>query len=136
LDDDLKKEIRKIALQNAVEHDGKTKDKVVLSKSLGTIPELKNNVKDVIPEIASIVSQINGMSIEEQKTEIQNNFPEILDVKENVKEERVGLPPLEGAENGKVVTRFIVPKAVTEGSIFNRFKSWFGYDQEEYEEEE
>jgi len=106
LDDDLKKEIRKIALQNAVEHDGKTKDKVVLSKSLGTIPELKNNVKEVIPEIASIVSQVNGMSIEEQKTEIQNNFPEILDVKENVKEERVGLPPLEGAEQGKVVTRF------------------------------
>lgn len=106
MDDDLKKEIRKIALQNAVEHDGKTKDKVVLSKSLGTIHELKNNVKEVIPEIASIVSQVNGMSIEEQKTEIQNNFPEILDVKENVKEERVGLPPLEGAEQGKVVTRF------------------------------
>ena len=104
--DDLKKEIRKIALQNAVEHDGKTKDKVVLSKSLGTIPKLKNNVKEVIPEIASIVSQVNSMSIEEQKTEIQNNFPEILDVKENVKEERVGLPPLEGAEQGKVVTRF------------------------------
>ena len=106
MDDDLKKEIRKIALQNAVEHDGKTKDKVVLSKSLGTIPELKNNVKEAIPEIASIVSQVNDMSIEEQKTEIQNNFPEILDVKENVKEERVGLPPLEGAEQGKVVTRF------------------------------
>ena len=106
MNDDLKKGIRKIALQNAVEHDGKTKDKVVLSKSLGTIPELKNNVKEVIPEIASIVSQVNSMSIEEQKTEIQNNFPEILDVKENVKEERVGLPPLEGAEQGKVVTRF------------------------------
>ena len=106
MDDDLKKEIRKIALQNAVEHNGKTKDKVVLSKSLGTIPELKNNVKEVIPEIASIVSQVNGMSIEEQKTEIQNNFPEIFDVKENVKKERVGLPPLEGAEQGKVVTRF------------------------------
>ena len=103
--DDLKKEIRKIALQNAVEHDGKTKDKVVLSKSLRTIPELRNNVKEVIPKIASIVSQVNGMSIEEQKTEIQNNFPEILDVKENVKKERVGLPPLEGAEQGKVVTR-------------------------------
>ena len=45
MDDNLKKEIRKIALQNAFEHDGKTKDKAVLSKSLGTIPELKNNVK-------------------------------------------------------------------------------------------
>jgi len=106
LDDDLKKEIRKIALQNAVEHDGKTKDKVVLSKSLGTIHELKNNVKEAIPEIASIVSQVNGMSIEEQKTQIQNDFPEILDVKEKVKEEREGLPPLENAEQGKVVTRF------------------------------
>ena len=106
MDDNLKKEIRKIALQNAVEHDGKTKDKVVLSKSLGTIPELKNNVNEAIPEIASVVSQVNDMSIEEQKTEIQNNFPEIFDVKENVKEERVGLPPLEGAEQGKVVTRF------------------------------
>ena len=62
----LKKEIRKIALQNAVEHDGKTKEKIVLSKSLGTIPELKNNVKEAIPEIASIVSQVNGVSIEEQ----------------------------------------------------------------------
>ena len=44
MDDNLKKEIRKIALQNAAEHDGKTNDKVVLSKSLGTIPELKSNV--------------------------------------------------------------------------------------------
>ena len=63
MDDNLKKEIRKIALQNAVEHDGKTKDKAILSKSLGTIPELKSNVKDAIPEIASIVSQVNEMSI-------------------------------------------------------------------------
>jgi len=106
LDDNLKKEIRKIALQNAVEHDGKTNDKVVLSKSLGTIPELRNNVKGAIPEIASIVSQVNDMSVEEQKTEIENNFPELLNVKEKPKEERVGLPPLEGAEHGKVVTRF------------------------------
>ena len=59
MDDNLKKEIRKIALQNAVEHDGKTNDKVVLSKSLGTISELRNNIKDTIPEIASIVSQVH-----------------------------------------------------------------------------
>ena len=98
MDDNLKKEIRKIALQNAIEHDGKTKEKAVLSKSLGTIHELKNNVKEAIPEISSIVSQVNDMSIDEQKTEIQNNFPEILDVKEKIKKEREGLPPLEGAE--------------------------------------
>jgi len=36
---------------------------------------------------------------------------------------------------GGIVTRFIVPKSVTEGSIFNRLKSWLGYDQDEEEEE-
>ena len=36
---------------------------------------------------------------------------------------------------GGIVTRFIVPKSVTEGSVFNRLKSWFGYDQEEEEED-
>ena len=34
---------------------------------------------------------------------------------------------------GGIVTRFIVPKSVTEGSVFNRLKSWFGYDEEEEE---
>ncbi len=57
MNDDLRKEIRKVSLQNAFEHDGKTKDKIVLSKILGIVPELKNNIKDIIPEIASIVSQ-------------------------------------------------------------------------------
>ena len=37
---------------------------------------------------------------------------------------------------GGVITRFVIPKSITEGSIFDRFKSWFGYGQEEYEEEE
>ena len=37
---------------------------------------------------------------------------------------------------GGAITRFVIPKSVTEGSVFSRFKSWFGYDQEEYEEEE
>ena len=106
LDNDLKKEIRKFALQNAVEHDGGTKDKIVLSKVLGSFPELKNKVKDVMPEIASIVSEVNSIPIEQQKIEIENNFPEILKVKEKVKEDRIGLPPLEDAEQGNVVTRF------------------------------
>ena len=106
LDNDLKKEIRKFALQNAVEHNGGTKDKIVLSKVLGSFPELKNKVKDIIPEIASIVSEVNSIPIEQQKIEIENNFPEILKVKKKVKEDRIGLPPLEDAEQGNVVTRF------------------------------
>ena len=37
---------------------------------------------------------------------------------------------------GGAITRFIIPKSITEGSIFSRLKSLFGYDKEEYEEED
>jgi glutamyl-tRNA synthetase len=39
-----------------------------------------------------------------QKEELESRYPELLVVKP--KQERVGLPPLEGAEEGKVITRF------------------------------
>ena len=105
MDDDLKKEIRKIALQNAVEHDGQTRNKIVLSKILGTKPDLRSKVNDIIKEISSIVDDVNKISLTEQKLEIEKEFPEILVPKEKQKQ-REGLPPLEGAEQGKVITRF------------------------------
>ena len=36
---------------------------------------------------------------------------------------------------GGIITRAVIPKSITEGSILNRIKSLFGYDQEEEEEE-
>jgi len=106
LDDELKNDIRKIALQNAFEHDGKTKDKVVLSKILGTKPEFRNKVKEIIEDISKIVEEVNNLSQEEQKSEIEKSFPELLKVKEKPKAEVPSFPPLEGAEKGNVVTRF------------------------------
>jgi len=105
LDEEIRKEIRKTALQNAYDHEGKTQDKVVLAKILGTKPEFRTRVKEIVGDIAEIVSVVNHMSFEEQKKEIEENFPEILIPKEKI-EEREGLPPLKGAEQGKVITRF------------------------------
>ncbi len=105
MDEELKKEIRKIALQNAAEHEGQTKDKIVLSKILGSKPELRSKVKEITSEITLIVNEINKLSPSEQKSEIENKFPEILIPKER-QEEREGLPPLDDAEKGKVITRF------------------------------
>jgi len=105
MDEELKKEIRKMALQNAFEHGGQTQDKVILGKILGTKPEFRNKVKEITGDISEIVATVNQLSSEEQKKEIEENFPEILAPKEKVKE-REGLPELEGAEQGKVVTRF------------------------------
>ena len=105
MDDNLKKEVRKIALQNAYEHGGDTKDKIVLSKVLGTQPELRSKVKEIIGEISQIVSDINQKSLQEQQKEIEENFPDLLKPKEK-KEEKEGLPPLENAKQGQVITRF------------------------------
>ena len=104
MDDELKRVIRGIALLNASEHDGKTRNDSVISKVIGAKPELRGKIKEVIPLIGEIVSEINKLSLSSQKAELDNSFPHLLVTKP--KQERSGLPPLEGAEHGKVVTRF------------------------------
>jgi len=105
LDEDLANEIRKCALQNAIEHDGKTKDKIVLSKILGNRPDLRNSVKEIIKEITDIVSDVNNIPLSKQISEIKSNYPELLRKTEKKIEEKTGLPPLEDVVQG-IVTRF------------------------------
>jgi glutamyl-tRNA synthetase len=105
MDEEIRKEIRKMALQNAFEHGGETRDKIILGKILGTKPEFRNKVNEISGDISEIVSTINQLSLEEQEKEIKENFPEILVPKEKI-EEREGLPELKDAEQGKVITRF------------------------------
>ena len=62
-----------------------------------------------------------GYDVKEEATEIKKNLFESRD--------SIITLVLAGVVGG-VITRFLIPKSVTEGSIFNRFKSWFGYDQE------
>ncbi len=106
MDEDLVNEIRKCALQNAVEHEGKTKDKIVLSKILGSRPDLRSKVKDIIKELSAIVSEVNNIPLTKQMSEIESKYPELLIKTEKKIEEKTGLPPLEDAVQGKVVTRF------------------------------
>ena len=57
---------------------------------------------------------------------------EAKEVKKNLVENRDTfiLLVLAGVVGG-AITRFVIPKSITEGSIFDRFKSWFGKDYEE-----
>jgi glutamyl-tRNA synthetase len=105
LDEETVNEIRKAALQNAFEHEGKTQEKIILAKILGVKPEYRTKVKEIIGDISKIVSEVNQLSVDQQKKEIDEKFPEVLVPKEKAVE-REGLPPLEKAEHGKVVTRF------------------------------
>ena len=103
--DELIVEIRRTALQNAYEHEGKTQDKIVLAKILGTKPEYRTKAKEIIDLISKTVALVNQLTAEQQLDEIKEKFPEILSPKEKA-EEREGLPPLSSAETGKVITRF------------------------------
>jgi len=105
MDEELRKEIRKMSLQNAFEHGGETRDKIILGKILGTKADLRSRVKEISPEISEIVASVNQLSSEAQEKEIKENFPEVLAPKEKIVE-REGLPELKDAEHGKVTTRF------------------------------
>ncbi len=103
--DEITTKIRKIALQNAVEHGGKTQDKIVLAKILASEPQFRSRVKEIMPQILLVVSSVNDLGLEQQRKTIESEFPGLLAEKPK-KEEREGLPPLEGAQHGSVVTRF------------------------------
>ena len=102
---EVRDKILKAALQNALDH-GKTQDKIVLGKILGTEPSLRTQVKEIMPDIIEIVNSVNQMSQDQIRRQIQDKFPDLLAERPKKQEEREGLPPLEGAEQGKVVTRF------------------------------
>ena len=104
MDEELKRVIRGISLLNAYEHDGKTRNDSIISKVIGTNPEFRSRIKEIIPLISEEVINVNKLSVESQKEELASKYPELLVVKP--KHERVGLPPLEAAEQGKVITRF------------------------------
>ena len=57
---------------------------------------------------------------------------EVTEVKKNLFENRDSFIMLVVAGVvGGIITRAVIPKSITEGSILNRIKSWFGYDEEE-----
>jgi len=68
-----------------------------------------------------------GYDVKEEATEVKKNLFE--------KRDSFILLVVAGVVGG-IITRAVIPKSITEGSVLGRFKSWFGYDQEEYEEEE
>ena len=98
--------IRRLALLNAINYGGKAQFQPVLGKLLTERPQLKARVKEIIPIVAEIVKAVNKLSLEEQRREIEEKWPEAL-VKEKVEEAEKGLPPLPNVEKYKrVVTRF------------------------------
>ena len=100
---DIKKAIRKYALQNAIRYEGKANPGNIIGKVIGENPELKTKGKELMKEIQQIVKEVNKLGIEKQTAELEKLAPELLEKKAVEKE---ALKPLKNAEKGKVVMRF------------------------------
>ncbi|MDH5448047.1 MAG: glutamate--tRNA ligase [Candidatus Bathyarchaeota archaeon] len=102
---ELREKIKKIALLNAVRHEGKAYPAPVIGKLLAEKPRLKAKVKEIVPIVAEVVEEVNSLCFEEQRKIVEENWPEAL-VREKVEEEK-RLPPLPNVDKYKVVvTRF------------------------------
>ena len=104
-DAELKEDIRRIALLNAVKHDGKAQAGAVIGKILGEKQDLRNKIKEVSVLVNNIVKEVNTLTHGEQRNIVEKNWPEKL-VKDKAEEEK-HLPSLPHVDKyPQVVTRF------------------------------
>ena len=104
-DKELRELIRKAALLNAVQHDGKAQAGPIMGKILGEKQELRTKTKELSALINQVLSEVNNLSADEQKRIVAENWPEAL--KKMKVEEEKRLPPLPNVDAYKqVVTRF------------------------------
>jgi len=98
----MKKLIMKYTLINAIQHDGKANIQAVLNKIIGEKPELRKEIRELIPDIKKTIEDVNSWSIKEQ----QNKLKELGISLEKKVEEKRELSDLPNAKMGKVITAF------------------------------
>ena len=98
--------IRKIALKNAIVHQGKAQTGPVLGKLLSEKPEFRKRIREISPLIDEVVQEVNSITLDKQTEIVKNLWPETL-IREKEKVEEKVLPPLPNVEKyAQVVTRF------------------------------
>lgn len=95
--------IKKYSLQNAIKFNGKANPGAVIGHILAEKPELKKEIKEVAKKVNQTIKEINELSIEQQRSLLEKEAPELLKEKEHKEKKRV-LPELKNPK--KVVMRF------------------------------
>jgi len=65
------------------------------------------------------MSSLAGYNVKEEASEVKKNLFENRDT--------FVMLVVAGVVGG-AITRFVIPKSITEGSVFSRLKSWIGLD--------
>ena len=108
-DEDTHDLIRHVAIQNALEYEGKAAVGSVIGRIMGMSGDLRQHGKSVTGLVAQQVQAANTMAseqgLEAVREVLEREAPHLLEKRE-VKARREGLPDLKNAEKGKVVLRF------------------------------
>ena len=105
-DAEILKLVEIISLRNALDYNGQARLDSVISKLLALKPEIKSQIKVIIPKVKEVIQHINSLTINDQKVLLDNKDSHIFQKKKIGKETEPQLPPLLNAITGKVVTRF------------------------------
>ncbi|MDD1639947.1 MAG: glutamate--tRNA ligase [Methanomicrobiales archaeon] len=106
MEEDLREVLFRYALQNAVRYGDLPKPGTVLSKVMGTHPDLRPRAKEIAKLLPEAIARVEAIAPGERHATLAALAPELIQELSGTKGERkTALPPLEGAEGG-VVMRF------------------------------
>jgi glutamyl-tRNA synthetase len=101
--EELKGRLVRLALENAAQHGGKALLDPVVRRIAGELPELRPRLREILPLVKEILSEVNGLTPEEQLRRLE----ELGGRERAERKRREGLPELPEVEKyERVVTRF------------------------------
>jgi glutamyl-tRNA synthetase len=104
--EDVLDAIRRNALANAFRHGGRPDVGAALGRTLADFPALKARARELMVEAARICGEVGKLTPQQQEEELRTRFPDAIEEKKVVKEERK-LPPLPNADRyNEIRTRF------------------------------
>jgi len=121
---DVNKLIRKYALDNAVKHKGCANPGAIVGKLISEDKTIVSKMKEIMPIIQKIVSEVNLLDFDSQLKELESIAPELLEKKE-VSEKK--LKDLEDVSSKGVVMR-IAPSPSGPMHIGHAYVTSLNYD--------
>ena len=94
--DDIRDIIYKHALLNAAKHKGNANPKAVMGSIMSQEAELRSKAKEIGQLLSTVVDEVNNLSVDEQKTEMEK-YDVKVEAKKPAKPKEKGLGELPGA---------------------------------------
>ncbi len=106
LSPEVERRTRRIALENAIAHEGNASPGPILSRLLATDPSLRSHAEELRGLVSQVVAEIGSVPVPELEDRLAAlGGPEPVRSKEGSAGEKVDLPDLPGAISGAVVLR-------------------------------